>query len=127
MLTKEWTFKVFVDQNGSSDFLIWRKELSPKARQRMDQIINYMEFTKDWTQTAYFRPLTGYAGICEIRFIVSNTQYRPLGCRGPDPGMFTLLVGAKEQGDEFVPKGAPDLATRRRAMVLTDRRYIDDY
>ena len=100
-----------------------------KARARMDRIIRHMEDTKDWTQTAYFRPLTGYNGICEIRFIVSNIQYRPLGCYGPGKGTFTLLIGAKEVGSEIRPRNAPDVATQRRELILADKdkRYIDDY
>lgn len=128
MVMQEWTFKVFIDKNGVSDFLLWRKgEMSVKARRRMDAIINYMETTKDWTQTDYFRPLTGYRGICEIRFTVSNIQYRPLGCYGPDPRTFTLLIGAKEVGDEIRPRSAPEIATQRRELILADRSYTDDY
>lgn len=124
---KEWHLKVFQDENKRSDFRQWYVSLPPKVRARMHKILVFMETQKDWTKTPYFRPLTGYKGICEIRVTVSGQQYRPLGCYGPDPNTFTLLVGAKEVGSTFVPKSAPDIATQRRKLILKDRRFADDY
>lgn len=124
---KEWNFRVFIDERGHCDFFEWRKNMPPKARARMGQIISHMEIVKDWTNTPYYTPLTGYEGIGEIKFIVQNRQYRPLGCRGPNNRDFTLLVGAREKGDRFEPLSAPETAKKRREMVLKDARYTDEY
>ena len=121
---KEWIFKVFVE-NGVSDFYMWRKRLPPKARLKLRWVIDNMETTADWTQTKYFRPLSG--GIGEIRFFISKRQFRPLGCRGPEEGEFTILIGAEEKDDELKPPGVIEIAKNRRDLVLEDGRYSDDY
>ena len=124
---KERTFKIFGSENEDSDVDRWRDGLPPAARARMDQIICYMEIQRDWTKTSYFRPLTAYKGICEIRFIVQNIQYRPLGCYGPGEKEFTILVGAEEKGDRFNPKSAPQLAVKRRKVILENKGYTHEY
>jgi hypothetical protein len=124
---KEWTINVFVDVTGYCEFTEeWEKDLPVKARAKMNWLVREMENIKDWTQTNYFRPLTGYSGIYEIRFFIGNKQYRPLGCYGPDPKSFTLLIGAEEKGDKLTPKNAPWTAIKRRKMV-EDRRYTREY
>ena len=125
---KEWTFRVFVNDDGFSDVREWIRTMPAKARARMDKILFHLEITKDWTQTSWFAPLKGYRGICEIKFTVDDTQYRPLGCYGPGKA-FTLLKGAIEQGDEFNPRGAPEIALERRELVLAPdgTRYTYEY
>lgn len=122
---KEWTFKIFGEKKSDVDD--WINGLSSKARARMDTIIAYMEITKDWTKTKYFSPLTGHRGINEIKFIVQSIQYRPLGCYGPGDKEFTILIGAKEQGDRFNPKNAPLIAENRRNDILDRREQTHEY
>lgn len=122
---KIWTFKIFVNQNNDVDG--WLKGLSVKASSRLDAILRYMEITKDWTRTPYFSPLTGYRGIFEIKFIVQNRLYRPLGCYGRGGNEFTILIGAWEIGDRFEPLNAPEMALIRRQEVLGGRGYTVEY
>lgn len=124
---KEWTIKVFVDENGVSDFIKWRNRLPAKARAKMDHHVAYLEIAKDWTNTPYFRPLTDYQGIGEVRFTSQNVVYRPLGCRGPNKGEFTFLIGATERGNKFEPLVAPETAMKRKGLVFKDKRYSDEY
>jgi hypothetical protein len=63
------------------------------------------------------KALEGYVGLVEIRFLVGNIQYRPIGFFGPNRNEFTVLVWATEKGDEFVPKNAPSLADDRRKLI----------
>ena len=119
------SFKIFVNQNNDVD--IWIKGLSVKARARLDAIIRHMEITKDWTRTPYFSPLTGYSGICEIKFIVQNKQYRPLGCYGPEENEYTILIGAYEIGNRFEPLNAPQMALARRLEILEGRGRTVEY
>lgn len=122
---KIWTFKIFVNQNNDVDG--WIRNLSTKARARLDAILRHMGITKDWTRTPYFSPLTGYRGIYEIKFIVQNTQYRPLGCYGLGKNEFTILIGAWEIGDRFEPLDAPEMALTRRQEVFEGRGYTVEY
>lgn len=122
---KEWKIKVYQDEN--CDFFDWRDGLPPKAKARFDNILDYLEITKILSGTSYVKQLRGYDGIYEIRFIVNNIQYRPLGCYGPERKTFVLLIGAIEQGDSFIPKTAPWKAAKRKSKIFKDRRYISEY
>lgn len=125
---KQWTIKVFVNENGVSDFLKWRSKLPVNARAKLDQILTKMEAIRDWTQTSYFTPLSNYEGIGEIKFYIGKKQYRPLGCYGPNDREFTMLIGAEEKGGAFKPVTAPDTAAKRRKLVKSDgERYTDEY
>jgi len=123
----KWTIKAYQDEKSVSDFLDWRGQLPAGARARMDNIIDYLEITPNWRNIPYIKPLIGYNGIFEVKFIVSNIQYRPLGCYGPERKTFVFLIGAIEQGDEFNPKNAPWKAAKRQKRIFNDRRYIGEY
>ena len=122
---KEWTIKVFGEKKSDVDD--WINELPSKAHARMDNIISYMEITKDWTRTGYFSPLKGHRGINEIRFTFQSIQYRPLGCYGPGDKEFTILIGAIEQGDRFNPINAPLIAENRRNDIRDGKEQTHEY
>ena len=120
----EWIIKVYQDEKYFCDFLDWREQMPVKAKARMDNILDFLEVTKNWTNIPYIKPIKGYDGIFELRFIVSNIQYRPLGCYGPEEKTFILLIGATEQGNEFNPRNAPWKATKRKNRIFKNRRYV---
>lgn len=117
-----WTFKCFLDESGQDVMDDWyENELTVKAQARFDKILEHF---RDSPLTAwgsnYFKQLEGYEGIYEIRFTVNNIVHRPLGCFAPFKNDFTFLIGAREQGDRFVPKTAPETAQKRRDIILKD-------
>jgi len=117
-----WTFKCFLSQANQDLFDLWYGAQSDAAKAKLDVIVEHFR-DKPHTKWGgnYFFPLTGYSGIFEIKFRVANVLYRPLGCFGPDRMDFTFLIGANEQGDEFVPLNAPEIATQRMAVIKADR------
>lgn len=117
-----WTFKCFLSQSGEDLFDAWYQAQSDAAQAKLDVIVAHFR-DKPHTKWGgnYFYPLTGYSGIFEIKFRVANVVYRPLGCFGPDRMDFTFLIGAREQGDEFLPQNAPDIAVKRMAIIQADR------
>jgi hypothetical protein len=124
-MTKTWLFRIFGEQGGDVDS--WIAGLPPKARAKLDSIISYMEVTSDWTRTKYFSPIKGHDKIYEIKFLVQNIQYRPLGCYGPGRDEFTLLFGAKEIGDRFEPLNSPLLASKRRNDIFNGKEGTHEY
>lgn len=117
-----WVFKCYRDENGNDLMNDWyKKELTVQARARFDKILEHF---RDLPNTSwgsnYFKQLRGYDGIYEIRFTVNNIVYRPLGCFDPFKGDFTFLIGAREQGDEFIPRKAPEIAEKRRDIIIKD-------
>ncbi len=119
----EWTFWDYLDERGTNPIQEWlhdRSAVPVKAKAKIDRYLLQLAGTKLW-----LRPLAsnldGYPGIVEIRVRWMNTQYRILGFRGPSDREFTLLFPALEQGDEFVPLNAPEIAQTRMAVVMKDR------
>jgi len=113
----------YVDERGVNpirDWLLDKREVPTKARAKIQRILLQLAGTRLWT-----RPLASnldeYEGIVEIRVLWMNTQYRLLGCRGPEDREFTILFPAIEQGDVFVPKSAPSIAQARMKTVFTEK------
>ncbi len=118
-----WTFKCYISENGRDLIGDWySSELSPKAKAKFDTLLEHFRDTPHtkWG-SSYLRPLTGYEGIFEICFQVLNVVYRPLGFFGADRYEFTFLIGAREHGDRFEPKTAPDTAQERMGDVLINK------
>ncbi|SRR6266446_4080297 len=117
-----WTFKCFLNARGVDLFDIWYNELSDQGQAKLDVIVEHFR-DKPHTKWGgnYFFPLTGYSGIFEIKFRDANVVYRPLGCFGPDRRDFTFLIGAREQGDEFLPPNAPVIAMQRMEIIKAVR------
>lgn len=125
----EWLFFDYIDERGTNpiqDWLMDRRAVPVKARAKIQRILLQLAGTALWA-----RPLASnlddYEGIVEIRIRWMNTQYRLLGFRGPDVRCFSILVPAIEQGDQFVPLNAPDIATTRMAIVIADRRRVVEH
>jgi hypothetical protein len=127
MVYNIWKFKVFISINGVCDFEKWLKEQIPEDRAKIDIFIDRLLVTESWSKK-HVRPLTSYSKINELVIKGKKIQLRPLGCFGPKRKEFTILLGAEERGDHFVPKDAPVRAERRQKLVVTDgERYTKDY
>lgn len=125
----EWLFFDYIDERGTNSIEAWlmdKRAVPVKARAKIQRILLQLSGTALWT-----RPLASnlddYEGIVEIRIRWMNTQYRLLGFRGPDERLFSLLVPAIEQGDEFVPRNAPGIARTRMTVVNADRSRISEH
>jgi hypothetical protein len=119
----EWLILDYRDENGTNPVLDWlmdKREVPVKARAKIQRILLQLVGTKLWT-----RPLASnldyHDGIVEIRVLYMNTQYRLLGCRGPEDREFTILFPAKEQGGKFVPLNAPTIAMNLMRIVMQER------
>lgn len=117
-----WVFKCFVSETGADYFADWYESLPPKAQAKFDTLLEHFRDTPhtQWS-TNHFFPLTSHGGIYEIRFRINKILYRPLGCFGPERSEFTFLVPAREHGDAFEPRNAPELADDRRGIILRDK------
>ena len=129
-ITKIWSFKVFLTFNGHDVFDEWIKSLDVEAQERIRAMIRRLSVMEMW-ERPYFSMLKGYKNIGEIRVKANNIQYRPLGCLGPDPKTFVLLIGAsktsKKRKTIWFPKNAPKTALERRELIFEDRRYTGEY
>lgn len=127
-----WTFFDFLKEDGANAITEWIESLPPHIRQKVAaalaarlEAVQNLE-NHEWPE-GWFTDLSGYSGIVEVKFKVKKVQYRPLGCYGPGRHQFTLLVGAIEKGDKFVPRSAPNTANDRRKIVQKDRSRIREH
>ena len=122
-----WKFKVFISINNVCDFEKWFNTQIPEDRAKITIFINRLLITERWS-SMHVRPLSDYSKINELIIKGKKVQLRPLGCFGPKRKEFTLLLGAIEKNDRFIPKDAPKRADERQKLVISDgERYTKDY
>lgn len=123
---KLWTFKVFISSSGRDTFQDWIGSLDADAEEKIRATINLLSVTRFWDRP-HFAKLKGYRDIYEIRVKGKDKEYRPIGCKGPGPQVFTLLVGASKKMKVWTPANAKETAEKRRRLVFKDRRYLGEY
>jgi len=124
---KEWTFKVFIKQDGNDVFEEWISMQDIDVEERIRARLDMMSVTKTWSRP-YFDKIHGTKHIHEIIIKFKGRQYRPLGCFGPGPQVFTLLIGASKKGKVWNPPNAIETAEKRHKLVFSgDRRYTREY
>jgi hypothetical protein len=121
MMIAYWRFKEFVLKPAIGEFEGWFDGLPDRDQAKIEVFINRLINIQNWPPKLVF-PLSGYRKIYELKIHGPGVQYRPLGCYGPERNEFTLLIGAKEVGDKFEPKDAPNKAVERQALIQ-DRRF----
>ena len=125
----EWTFKVFIKASGRDAFEEWIEDQSAEAEESIRAMIRRLS---NMRVELWSRPFTaqlhGHPDIYEIIVLSRGKQYRPLGCFGPGPRVFTLLVGASKKGNIWTPLNARETADKRCKLVYKDwRRYTHGY
>ena len=124
----EWVFFDFVER-GENCIQTWiNEDLAPSestdVRTKLNTRLDYMAATAHWDER-FVEMLSGDCdGLFEIKFRIRRIQYRPLACFGPGDQEVTLLMGAKEVNDRFRPLSACETAQRRKALIMSNRRYI---
>lgn len=117
-------FRDFVSARGENLIHTWlhSKEVSAKARAAINVQLEVLKSVRTLE-----RPAAGFLtrgecrGLIEIRVKVDRVQYRPLAYYGPEDGQVTLLVGAREKGDEFDPPNACTTAHERIKQLQSGR------
>jgi hypothetical protein len=113
------TFKLYdyVSEDGTNEFKSWTRSLQKvelaKLNQRLDKLLLHGTSLRPEMLAG-----TGIGGLEKLR-IKGTTQLRPLLCTGPirPEDEFTLLFGAREKGDKWVPKDALQQAVDRKLKV----------
>lgn len=125
-MAREWMFMVIAPQRGGvNEFAKWLNTLPKKASAKIRIRLKYLEAVKIWKKYLVTK-LSGHKNLYEIRIVCNNIQYRPIGCKGPKEGEFTILVGAIERGGKFEPKKALVIANNR-SKLINKKGYIIEY
>jgi len=111
----------FLDDRGTNPITEWLKQQSTKFQAKFEARLVWMSTASLPWAGQYVTKLQDVGDVFEIRIKHAGQQYRPLGCWGPGPGQFTLLLGAKEKNNRFVPPEAVETAKVRAKSLLDGR------
>jgi hypothetical protein len=118
----KWTIYDYVDPVDGNLIRAWSSQLQKKERAKLNQRLDSLAMHGPELIPGILSP-TGIASILKLK-IHGQVQLRPLLCEGPGRGeeAFTLLLGAFEVSDDYVPMGAPLIASRAREGLIKDMR-----
>jgi hypothetical protein len=128
MAPPPWRFRCYVSEDGTDEIRTWYDAQSKRIQQKFLSRVMALRGLppEEWT-TPLFRWLRGEGqGIGEVRFKADGVQQRPLGFRGPESDVFTLLFPASEKNDRFLPRNAIEIALQLRAQVEADKRFCNE-
>jgi len=120
-----WELWDYINNKGENEFEEWtRKELELDQIKRLNSKLDMLRLQGTFLGRQLLSN-TDASHIKKLRFQQGNVQMRPLLCQGPGKEQdgsykkeFTLLCGAKEKGEEFVPKDALETAIERREDLI---------
>jgi hypothetical protein len=132
MPMKLWNFRTYNKASGRDAFEDWLQDQTALGEEGIRTLLRRMSNTETWIRP-YFGNLHGkkYNKIKEI-ILKSDKQYRVLGCFGPGPQTFTILIGSTKESQHgktiWNPHDAPDTAEKRRKLVFEDKEaYSHEY
>jgi hypothetical protein len=116
----KWTIYDYVDPVNGNLIRAWSSQLQAKELAKLNQRLDSLTLHGPGLIPGILSP-TGVPSIFKLR-IRGRVQLRPLLCGGPgrDEQAFTLLLGAFEVSDDYVPKGAPQFAAQLRDALIKD-------
>lgn len=118
-----WRFRCYVSEDGIDEIRVWYEAQSAQCRAKFrTRLLALRGLPPDEWKPPLFRWLRGDGqGIGEVRFLADRQQQRPLGFRGPDPNVFTIVFPAKEKSNQFVPRSAIERAHQRKREIEDNR------
>jgi len=118
----KWTIFDYVDPVEGNLIRAWSARLQKKELAKLNHRLDSLAMHGPELIPGILSP-TGTASILKLK-IHGKVQLRPLLCEGPgrDEEAFTLLLGAFEVSDDYVPMGAPLFASRMRESLVKDMR-----
>jgi hypothetical protein len=133
-----WRIMKFVSDSGRDRIEEWLEKTVPIGHRKglrieLETILRHLRFLKAelWGRPQAEQLQGNYChGTLELIVDWENVPYRPLGCFGPEPDQFTLLIGArkdrKRKGKvQWDPENAIQSAVDRRAVL--DEQHILEY
>jgi len=112
-----WRFKDYINERGDNEIRQWLDSLPKPARFKIDARIRYLQNVEQ-LKYPYVEKWVGENDLYEVRVVFGGTQYRSLGCYGPQRREFTLLIGAVEKGGNLEPRDAVKTAKTRMKLIL---------
>ena len=124
----QYTFYDYINAQGENEILQWlhnvggRGKNGIKFRAAFTERLLGLEGTPqvDWSRPPAAVLHGDCAGLYEVRKEIKNVQYRLIGFHGPGEATGTLVFGAREVNDKFVPSNTCQIAQEIKALVLSN-------
>lgn len=129
-MPRRWRFLNFRSEFGRNLIRDWIDGLPNGTRQRVKARLNALVTELELKETLD-RPYVGQLrgapckGLYELIMKIDKTEFRVLGCYGPKPDEFTLLLGTSEKGNKFTNENACDTAQDRGRSIHDSRRVCE--
>ncbi len=117
----EFTFYDYVDDDATNVIATWLEGHGPKAKARLNNIIANLAATPkgQWTRPTVDTLKGDCTDLFEIRAKVEGVQLRLLGFHHQGPFKeVTLVFGATEKGNKFVPVSTCRQAQERKQRAI---------
>lgn len=110
----------YVNQKGENAFKEWAEGLQKVERAKLNERLDKLALNGESLLPLMLSD-TNVPGIRKLK-IKGKVQLRPLLCRGPVDvhSEYTMLLGAIEKGDAWLPKRAPETALTLKNDVIND-------
>ncbi len=115
-----WKLYDYQKRNNVNIIAKWTHSLDKVSRVKLNQKLDLLEKNgPDLSPGLLAGPIFDHVYKLKVK---GNVQLRPRLCKGPidNKTEFTLLLGAKEVGDEPIPRDADVRAARNRGEILRD-------
>ncbi|MGD0353283.1 MAG: type II toxin-antitoxin system RelE/ParE family toxin [Dehalococcoidia bacterium] len=126
-ITPKWTFLDYVDRTGVNRISEWLQSIPIDARVEFEVLLDMLRGKCILTRPETGKLYKALDGLYEFVFKVSNVQYRPIFCYGPDTKAreITILVGATKKNNRFIPAGVGITAmSRAKEIWAGDRKKV---
>ncbi len=125
---KFWRFMDYQTVAGVNLISVWYEGQTEKVKANFDAVLNELAGTRDWNGHRNFKVLgRQHTGLCEIKFSVDKSKYRPVGFFSDIPWQFILILGCEKSGRIYVPNSAFDMALNYRLDFLNGRGTICEH
>ena len=90
-----------------------------KAKAKINAALKILEQEpiKFWHKTKLAEKLKGQKDLWAVTVLYMRVQYRPIGIVGPGENTFTLLAGAIEKENKYIPATVFEVAQGSKAIV----------
>lgn len=109
----------FVESSGQNPFDRWLHGFAEDVQAKINERLAFMEGLAKWPEK-WASDYKGAKGICEIRIVHRNINYRPLFMYAAQRRVIVLLGGAIEQNG-MLPRSEIEAVVRRRKEFLKDQ------
>ena len=112
-----WQFMDYISPQGRNVIDDWYTGLLTQEQSDFKALLRILAKTRQWPRGAFKLLGRPYPGLGELRFESQKRALRVIGCFGPGPWQFTMLIGCFHKQRVYTPANALDTAMQRKRLL----------